>query len=155
MRILQTAKQYALYFAWVVSLVATLGSLYFSEIAGYEPCKLCWFQRIFMYPQTILLGMACYNNDRRLAAYMFPLSIIGGCIALYHYAEQKIPALAKLLPCTVGVPCNEDYINWLGFITIPFLALIAFTLMTYFLWLQKRALKEEREESAERLETAE
>jgi disulfide bond formation protein DsbB len=148
MRIAQTAKQYALYFAWVVSLAATLGSLYFSEILMYEPCKLCWFQRILMYPQAILLGMACYKNDRRMAGYLFPLSILGGCISLYHYAEQKIPALAKLLPCTVGVPCNEDYINWLGFITIPFLALIAFSLMTLFLGLQKRALKEEEAREA-------
>ncbi|MCR8632648.1 disulfide oxidoreductase [Paenibacillus radicis (ex Xue et al. 2023)] len=146
MRIIQAAKQYALYLAWVVSLVATLGSLYFSEILGYEPCKLCWLQRICMYPQAILLGMACFKNDRRMASYLFPLSLIGGCISLYHYAEQKIPALAKLLPCTVGVPCNEDYIDWLGFITIPFLALIAFILMASFLWLQKRSLKEEEEE---------
>jgi disulfide bond formation protein DsbB len=145
MRIIQTAKQYALYLAWVVSLVATLGSLYFSEILGYEPCKLCWLQRICMYPQAILLGMACYRNDRRMATYLLPLSIIGGCISLYHYAEQKIPALAKLLPCTVGVPCNEDYINWLGFMTIPFLALIAFSLMTFFYLLEKRALREEEE----------
>ncbi|TDF96392.1 disulfide bond formation protein B [Paenibacillus piri] len=142
---LQAAKRHALYWAWVVSLVATLGSLYFSEILGYEPCKLCWFQRIFMYPQAILLGMACYRNDRKMAAYLLPLSIIGGCISLYHVAEQKIPALAKLLPCTVGVPCNEDYINWLGFITIPTLALIAFVLMTCFLLLQKRTLREEEE----------
>lgn len=145
MRIIQVAKQYALYLAWVVSLAATLGSLYFSEILGYEPCKLCWLQRICMYPQALLLGMAVYKSDRRMAAYLFPLSIIGGSISLYHFAEQKIPALAKLLPCTVGVPCNEDYINWLGFITIPFLALIAFSLMTVFLYLEKRSLKEEQD----------
>ncbi|OXM87242.1 disulfide oxidoreductase [Paenibacillus rigui] len=123
-------KRYGMYMAWVVSLVAVGGSLFFSEVLRFEPCKLCWFQRIFMYPQVILLGMACYKNDRRLIPYVLPLSIIGGLISAYHYAEQKIPGLAKLLPCTVGVPCDQDYIDWFGFVTIPFLALIAFILIT-------------------------
>ncbi|MDF2959076.1 MAG: thiol-disulfide oxidoreductase-like protein [Paenibacillus sp.] len=86
-----------------------------------------------------------------MAGYMLPLSIAGGCISLFHYAEQKIPALAKMLPCTVGVPCNEDYINWFGFVTIPFLALIAFIFISCFLWLQQRALKEEQEQEQERV----
>ncbi len=132
--------------AWAVSLVAVGGSLFFSEVLRYEPCKLCWFQRIFMYPLVILLGMACYKNDRRLIPYILPLSIVGGMISLYHYSEQKIPGLAKLLPCTVGVPCNEDYINWLGFITIPLLALIAFILITCFLWLGRENGGESEEE---------
>ncbi len=131
--------------AWAVSLVAVGGSLFFSEVMRFEPCKLCWFQRIFMYPLVILLGMACYKNDRKLIAYILPMSIIGGMISLYHYSEQKIPGLAKLLPCTVGVPCNEDYINWLGFITIPFLALIAFIMITCFLLLGR----EDRQEAEE------
>lgn len=140
------SKLYGLYMAWAVSLVAVGGSLFFSEVLRYEPCKLCWFQRIFMYPLVILLGMACYKNDRRLIPYLLPLSIIGGMISLYHYSEQKIPGLAKLLPCTVGVPCNEDYINWLGFITIPFLALIAFILITCLLLLGREEVKESEEE---------
>lgn len=126
-------RQYSLYLAWVVSLVAVGGSLYFSEVMRYEPCKLCWIQRIFMYPQVLLLGMAAYKNDRKMIGYVLPLSFIGGFVSLYHYAEQKIPALAKMTPCTVGVPCNQDYIDWLGFITIPFLALIAFVLIIIFL----------------------
>jgi disulfide bond formation protein DsbB len=135
MKLLSFCRTYSLYLAWVVSLVAVTGSLFFSEYIGYEPCKLCWFQRIFMYPQAILLAIACYKNDRRQIPYLLPLSVIGGSISLYHYAEQKIPGLAKLLPCTSGVPCNEDYINWLGFITIPFLALIAFILIFVLLWM--------------------
>jgi disulfide bond formation protein DsbB len=123
--------------AWIVSLAAVGGSLYFSEIAGYVPCKLCWLQRIFMYPLVIILGMACYGNDRRQIGYVLPLSMIGGAISLYHYMEQKIPGMADLMPCTSGVPCNTDYINWLGFITIPFLALIAFSLITIVLWIGK------------------
>lgn len=131
-------NRYSLYLAWVVSLAAVGGSLYFSEVLHYVPCNLCWYQRIFMYPQVILLGMASYRNDKRLIPYLLPLSVIGGSISLYHYAEQKIPGLAKLLPCTSGVPCNQDYINWLGFITIPLLALIAFVLIASLLWIGRR-----------------
>lgn len=128
-------RTYALYLAWFVSLVAVGGSLYFSEIAGFVPCSLCWYQRIFMYPLVFLLGKACYSNDRRLIGYVLPLSIVGGSISLYHYAKQKIPGMADILPCTSGVPCNTDYIDWLGFITIPFLALVAFILITVILWI--------------------
>ncbi|MFE5324541.1 disulfide oxidoreductase [Paenibacillus sp. NPDC056579] len=135
-------KRYGLYLAWVVSLVAVGGSLFFSEVLRYEPCKLCWLQRIFMYPLVILLGMACYKNDRRLIPYLLPLSCIGGLISLYHYAEQKIPGLAKLLPCTVGVPCNVDYIDWFGFVTIPLLALTAFMLITCSLLLARGSEEE-------------
>ncbi|SEB61746.1 disulfide oxidoreductase [Paenibacillus sp. GP183] len=135
MKLLSFCRTYSLYLAWVVSLVAVSGSLFLSDYMGFEPCKLCWFQRIFMYPQAILLAIACYKNDRRQIPYLLPLSVIGGSISLYHYAEQKIPGLAKLLPCTSGVPCNQDYINWLGFITIPFLALIAFILIIVLLWI--------------------
>lgn len=142
-------KSYSLYLAWLVSIVAVCGSLFFSEVMRFEPCKLCWFQRIFMYPQVVLLGMACYKNDRRQIPYLLPLSFIGGAVSLYHYAEQKIPGLAKLLPCTVGVPCNQDYIDWLGFITIPLLALTAFILIILFLWIGKEAPAGEPEGSSE------
>jgi disulfide bond formation protein DsbB len=135
MKLLSFCRTYSLYLAWVVSLVAVSGSLFLSDYMGFEPCKLCWFQLIFLYPQAILLAFACYKNDRRQIPYLLPLSVIGGSISLYHYAEQKIPGLAKLLPCTSGVPCNQDYINWLGFITIPFLALIAFILIIVLLWI--------------------
>ncbi|MBA4494538.1 disulfide oxidoreductase [Paenactinomyces guangxiensis] len=128
-------QQFGLYFAWVVSLLATGGSLYFSEVMGFIPCSLCWYQRILMYPLIILLGIASYRNDRAIIPYTLPLSIIGGGISLFHYLQQKVPGLASLAPCKTGVPCSGMYINWLGFITIPFLALVAFILISLFLWL--------------------
>jgi len=134
---LDGVRPYLLYAAWLVSLVATLGSLYFSEIRGFIPCELCWFQRIFMYPQTILLGIAAYTGDTRIKRYVLPLSIIGGCISIYHYMLQKIPGFGGAHVCKSGVPCNAQYIDWLGFITIPFLALVAFTLITIILLLVK------------------
>ncbi|MGO4543081.1 disulfide oxidoreductase [Paenibacillus sp. 2TAB19] len=126
-------QPYLLYFAWMVSLIATLGSLYFSEVKGYIPCELCWYQRIFMYPLSILLGIAAYKGDRTIKKYVLPLSIIGGIISIYHYSIQKIPGFHEIKPCTNGVPCNVDYIDWLGFITIPFLAGTAFILIIAFL----------------------
>jgi len=126
-------RNYGIYFAWIVSMVATAGSLYLSEVLHFEPCRLCWFQRIFMYPQVILLGIAAYRNDRNVIPYILPLSFIGGSISVYHYAEQKIPALAKALPCKVGIPCDFDYLNWFGFLTIPLMCLIAFILIITFL----------------------
>lgn len=129
-------RRYGLYFAWVVAVVATLGSLYFSEIRGFEPCKLCWLQRICMYPLTILLGIAAYRGERGIVTYALPFAVIGGIISLYHTLEQKIPAIARLAPCTVGVPCNRDYLE--GFITIPMMALTAFALIIPFLLLSRR-----------------
>lgn len=111
---------------WVASFIATLGSLYFSEIMKYTPCNLCWYQRIFMYPLVIILGIAVFKKDASVALYSLILSGIGGCISIYHYSIQKVDFLGdNSLSCGI-VPCTGEYINWLGFITIPFLALLAF-----------------------------
>jgi len=131
-------NQYCVYLAWVIALIAVGGSLYFSEVLDYEPCKLCWIQRICMYPLVILLGIASYRSDKKIIPYVLPLSIIGGLFSTYHYMEEKIPALAKALPCTVGIPCNFDYLDWLGFITIPLLAFTAFVLITVLLILGRK-----------------
>ncbi len=123
-------KVWVLYFAWLVSVVATLGSLYFSEIKGFIPCDLCWFQRIFMYPLVVILGIGTFQSDMSVKKFVLPLSIVGGLISFFHYLEQKIPGFGGIKPCVSGVPCSAEYINWFGFITIPFLALTAFTLIT-------------------------
>ncbi|MCM3760888.1 disulfide oxidoreductase [Alkalihalobacillus oceani] len=122
-----------LYGAWLISIIATMGSLYFSEIRQFIPCELCWYQRIMMYPLTVLLGIAVYHGDIQIKKYVLPLSIIGGSISLYHYLVQKVPAFAPITLCAEGVPCNIQYINWFGFITIPFLALTAFLLIIILL----------------------
>ena len=133
-------KVWVLYFAWLVSVVATLGSLYFSEIKGFIPCDLCWFQRIFMYPLVVILGIGTFQSDTSVKKFVLPLSIVGGLISIFHYLEQKVPGFGGIRPCVSGVPCSAEYINWFGFVTIPFLALTAFTLisisMTY-LFLKK------------------
>ncbi|WP_088051958.1 disulfide oxidoreductase [Virgibacillus dakarensis] len=126
-------KQFSLYVAWLVTVVATLGSLYFSEIRGFIPCELCWYQRILMYPLTLILGIATFQNDLAVKKYVLPIAIIGWSISLFHYLEQKVPGFAEIRPCANGVPCSAEYINWLGFVTIPFLALVAFTLIILFM----------------------
>jgi disulfide bond formation protein DsbB len=120
----------ALVSAWGISLIATLGSLYFSEVLKFTPCDLCWFQRIFMYPQVILLGLAVIRKEYGIARYSLSLSIIGGTISLYHYSLQKIPFFQNYAISCGRISCTGQYINWLGFITIPFLALVAFFLIS-------------------------
>ncbi len=126
-------RGFGLYGAWIVALVATAGSLYFSEVRFFIPCALCWYQRVLMYPLVILLGIASYRQDRNVVVYALPLSILGIGVSVFHYLEQKVPGFRPPSICRSGVPCSQEYINWLGFITIPFLALIAFTLITVLL----------------------
>lgn len=133
-----TLRQHSLYLAWLIAVVATLGSLYFSEIRGFIPCEYCWYQRILMYPLSVILGIAAFFDEHTIRKYVLPLSIVGMCVSTYHYMLQKVPGLAELKPCTQGVPCSAQYINWFGFITIPFLALTAFTLITLILVLTRK-----------------
>lgn len=119
-------QEYALFTAWGASFIATLGSLYFSEIMKFEPCVLCWYQRIFMYPFVLWLGIAVVKKDYRIASYSLPIASIGACISLYHYAIQKLSALSAAGAACGRVPCTGEYINWFGFVTILFLALIGF-----------------------------
>ncbi|MGG3449485.1 disulfide oxidoreductase [Domibacillus aminovorans] len=122
-------KDNLLFIAWATSFTAMLGSLYFSEIVGYEPCELCWYQRILMYPLVLLLGLAVVKKDIKAAMYSLLMSGIGGLISLYHYGIQKVTFLTDAAPACGRVPCTGMYINWLGFITIPFLAFTAFTII--------------------------
>ncbi len=131
-------KNFGVYLAWLVALVATGGSLYFSEALHYIPCQLCWYQRIFMYPLVFILGIASFRHDHRISIYTLPLSVMGAALALFHYLEQKVPGFGFPELCKVGVPCSASYINWAGFITIPMLSLIAFVLIVICLLASKR-----------------
>ena len=122
-------RESCLFLAWAASVIAMFGSLYFSEIRQFEPCELCWYQRIVMYPFTVILGIAYVKKDYKIALYSMILSAIGGCISLYHYSIQKLSFLAETAPACGRVPCTGQYINWFGFITIPFLALSAFIII--------------------------
>lgn len=118
-----------LLFIWIVSMVATLGSLYFSEIRGYEPCKMCWIQRIFMYPIVLITTIAFIQKNARIALTTAVFAIMGGSISLYHYGIQKLDFLSASAPACGMMSCTGQYINWFNFITIPLLALTAFILI--------------------------
>ena len=120
------------FLAWLVSLVATAGSLFFSEVMSFMPCVLCWYQRIAMYPLVILMMQALIRKEFLITPYALSLSVIGAVIALYHNLLhwQIIPE--DMSPCVQGVPCSTVYINWLGFVTIPLLSLIAIVCPTQY-----------------------
>lgn len=137
-------RENLLFLSWATSVIAMFGSLYFSEIRQYEPCELCWYQRILMYPFVIILGIAVVKKDYRISFYSMILSAIGACIALYHYGLQKFSFLADTAPACGRIPCTAAYINWFGFITIPFLALTAFIIIficSFLIWRNTRGDK--------------
>ena len=130
-------RESLLFIAWAASVIAMFGSLYFSEIRQYEPCELCWYQRILMYPFVVTLGIATIKKDYKISLYAMVLSAIGGLISLYHYLLQKISFFADAAPACGRIPCTGQYINWLGFISIPFLALTAFIIIficSFLIW---------------------
>jgi disulfide bond formation protein DsbB len=116
----------------IAPLLGLLGSLYFSEIAGWTPCRLCWFQRIFLYPQVFILLLAMYRRDKNIIPYILLLSAIGIMISGWHYGEQVWAAthpLETLEPCDdTGVSCASTPFFHFGYITIPMMALTAFLL---------------------------
>ena len=124
---------------WLVSLVATLGSLFFSEVMGLPPCVLCWYQRICMYPLVVISSVALVTRDRRGATYAWPLALVGVVVAAYHNLLYYHLIPDSITPCATGVSCTDRQIEWLGFITIPLLALTAFVMVVgCLLWFQSR-----------------
>ncbi len=125
-------SSHAILLMCIVAVAAMAGSLYFSEIAGWTPCKDCWLQRIFLYPQVPLLIIALWKRDRGIAPYIFALCIIGLYFSGDHYFDQVEAALNPvsadpLKPCDLsGVPCAATEIHFtFGYITIPLMALTA------------------------------
>jgi len=98
-------SRFALAGAWMVALLAMTGSLYFSEVAHYTPCLLCWYQRIAMYPLVLVLGIAAWRRDLGIRLYAIPLAAVGSVISAYHYLLEWFPAL-DTGACVVGVPCT-------------------------------------------------
>ena len=130
--------RYALAAAFTVALLATFGSLYFSEIVGYEPCRLCWYQRIAMYPLVVILAVAVWRRDVDVRWYAIPIALIGAGVSTYHYFLEWFPQI-DIHACKVGVPCTAVWFRELGFVSLPFLALTAFLLIIVFLAIPLRA----------------
>lgn len=112
----------------LVAVVATTGSLYFSEVANFPPCELCWYQRILMYPLVVVLGVATLEGNSSIWKTGLPLSVLGTGVAAYHTYIQLVPD-AVSSTCTIG-GCTSTYWTGLGIFTIPRLSLLAFVLVT-------------------------
>jgi disulfide bond formation protein DsbB len=123
--------------AWLIAAVATAGSLYFSLVAHFTPCDLCWYQRIAMYPLAITLLGVAVTRRRELVPILLPLPVIGLGIALWHHYEEQHPA-RFVNSCQVGVPCTTKWINEFGFVTIPVLDATAFAAIIVLLLLAWR-----------------
>lgn len=132
-------RKNGLILSFLISLTATLGSLFYSEIAGYEPCVLCWYQRILMYPQVILLFTAILKKEgRRIADYSIGLSFLGAILAGFHYYLQ-IKGTGSFVCSNVGYSanCSEAFFMDFGFVTIPLSALTAFLLIMVLMFFEK------------------
>ncbi len=116
----------ALFFAWLVALVATLGALFIGEILGQKPCMLCWYQRIAMFPLALILGIACLRNDRSIRVYVTPVAIVGATIALWHSLVYFGVAPTAIEPCGQGPSCQGADMTLFGSLPLPVLSLGAF-----------------------------
>ena len=125
------------YAAWITALVATAGSLFFSEVMDLPPCILCWYQRIAMYPLVLVIGVGIVMRDARWKYYALPLSLTGLAIAVYHNLLYYHLIPESITPCKEGVSCTTVQIEWLGFITIPLMALTSFVLVSAIAFLYK------------------
>lgn len=114
---------------WVIALIATVGSLFFSEIMQFVPCELCWYQRILMYPLVVIYTIAALKKNIVVTWPALWLSGIGIFVSIYHYMVQKVSALQELGDSCGIIPCNVTYVNYGDFITIPFMAGIAFLII--------------------------
>jgi disulfide bond formation protein DsbB len=120
--------RYAIAAAWIPAALAMAGSLYYSEIAHYQPCTLCWYQRIAMYPLVLILGIAAWRRDLGVRVYAIPLAAVGAAVSTYHYLLEWFPAI-DTGACHVGIPCTQVWFRQFGFVSMPLLALIAFLLV--------------------------
>ncbi len=127
---------YELWLAFLVAATATGGSLFYSEIAGFVPCELCWYQRICMYPLTVLTLLPALAGDYRIARYLLPLPVVGACVSVYQILiEQGVVSQSEA--CLISAPggCATKWTDQLGYLTIPVLTLTAFALVFSFLLL--------------------
>lgn len=115
--------------AWLIATVSTLAALFLGEVMGYVPCVLCWYQRIAMFPLVLVLAAGLFPFDTRVVRYALPLALAGLGLALFHLALTAGWIPENLKPCQQGVPCSNIPVVWFGFVTIPLLSVVSFSLI--------------------------
>ena len=145
--LLDDLRPMALWLAFSIAAVATLGSLYYSEVENFTPCLLCWYQRIAMYPLAVILGIAAVRGDYGIKHYAIPIAAIGAAIATYHYQLEVFPDQGSGV-CDVAVPCTVRWFEVFGFVSLAFMALTGFLAIIALLSISRpRPLEEERDGS--------
>ena len=122
-------RERGLFVAFWLTLVGSILTLYYSEVLGIPPCPLCWWQRIFLYPQVVLLALAMWKRERLIVDYSIVLSVIGLGFALYHHALQVLPSGSLPCPAEGAVSCAQRFMFEFGFITYPLMAATLFAFL--------------------------
>jgi len=126
-----------LFLCWLLVSISAMGSLFFSHVMEFAPCVLCWYQRICLFPLVIILAVGLFPFDKSVVKYALPLAIAGWLTAVYHNLLYAKIIPASMQPCSQGVSCTEEYIDLFGFLTIPILALLSFSIIIAILFFLK------------------
>ena len=133
---LASVGEVALWAGWLVALVTMLGSLYYSQVAHYDPCELCWATRICAYPLAFILLVAAIGRDRGVWRYVLPLTAVGTVISIYQTQLQAFPDQTGF--CSLTNPCSTRYVWEFGFVSLPFMALACFAFVTTMVLVARR-----------------
>jgi len=131
-----------IFVSWLIAMLSTLASLFFSEVMELAPCVLCWYQRIFLFPLSIILVLGLFPLDTKVIKYALPLSLIGMLFTIYHCLLFYGFIPENLQPCSQGIPCNDDSMILFGILPIPVLSLLAFLSISTLLLLARGKLNE-------------
>jgi disulfide bond formation protein DsbB len=129
----QTTDWALVFGAWLVAAASTLGALFLSDVMQLAPCSLCWYQRIFMFSLAVILAVGLFPFDRGSVRYGLPLAALGWLFAVFHQLLIAGVIPERLAPCSQGVPCSEKTIEWFGFVTIPTLSVLSFSVIVALL----------------------
>ncbi len=138
---------HAFLIGFLVSLLAVASSFFYSNVIGFAPCELCWWQRVFLYPQVILFGVALYNEkinkvqDELVFLYSLALSLIGGGIAFFQYYGQMFNPAVLGACAAQGVSCAQIFFVSFGYITIPMMSLTAYLTLILIYFFRRHHVK--------------
>ena len=131
-----------LFICWLIAVSATLGSLFFSEVVYRFSVLVCWYARIVLFPQTCIFSLRVFQLDVRCVGYALPIVVAGWATALYHCLLYLGVIPESMQPCTQGVSCTDVKIELIGFVTIPLLSLLGFTLIIALLLAVRKGIKQ-------------